>query len=163
MLLTRSPLYSPYRSMAFSFDLHVLSTPPAFVLSQDQTLRKYYEKLNIMTKSYERTRYIIIYCFGVSKNHLDPKRTRDMKTRPFSCLQRGYSVVKELAKKNPPGACTVQSPGRRGEYILSDPVSRPFSQISLFFRPHYVALRQQLPKGPDIPTPLSYRPGLRHL
>ena len=24
---------------AFSFDLHVLSTPPAFVLSQDQTLR----------------------------------------------------------------------------------------------------------------------------
>ena len=24
----------------FSFDLHVLSTPPAFVLSQDQTLNK---------------------------------------------------------------------------------------------------------------------------
>ena len=24
----------------FSFDLHVLSTPPAFVLSQDQTLQK---------------------------------------------------------------------------------------------------------------------------
>ena len=24
----------------FSFDLHVLSTPPAFVLSQDQTLRE---------------------------------------------------------------------------------------------------------------------------
>ena len=36
VLLTRSPLYSPRR--AFSFDLHVLSTPPAFVLSQDQTL-----------------------------------------------------------------------------------------------------------------------------
>ena len=26
--------------MRFSFDLHVLSTPPAFVLSQDQTLYK---------------------------------------------------------------------------------------------------------------------------
>ena len=26
----------------FSFDLHVLSTPPAFVLSQDQTLYKWY-------------------------------------------------------------------------------------------------------------------------
>ena len=26
----------------FSFDLHVLSTPPAFVLSQDQTLYKSY-------------------------------------------------------------------------------------------------------------------------
>ncbi|MCA5925038.1 hypothetical protein, partial [Curtobacterium oceanosedimentum] len=39
MLLTRSPLIHP-ASWASSFDLHVLSTPPAFVLSQDQTLRK---------------------------------------------------------------------------------------------------------------------------
>ena len=37
VLLTRAPLYSPLR--AFAFDLHVLSTPPAFVLSQDQTLQ----------------------------------------------------------------------------------------------------------------------------
>ena len=35
-LLTRAPLYSTRRS--FTFDLHVLSMPPAFVLSQDQTL-----------------------------------------------------------------------------------------------------------------------------
>ena len=34
-LLTRPPL-----GLATPFDLHVLSTPPAFVLSQDQTLRK---------------------------------------------------------------------------------------------------------------------------
>ena len=37
--------YSPVRHSstseeAFPFDLHVLSTPPAFVLSQDQTLRE---------------------------------------------------------------------------------------------------------------------------
>ncbi len=38
MLLTRSPLINGART-ASSFDLHVLSTPPAFVLSQDQTLR----------------------------------------------------------------------------------------------------------------------------
>ncbi len=37
VLLTRSPLIHPKAS---SFDLHVLSTPPAFVLSQDQTLRE---------------------------------------------------------------------------------------------------------------------------
>ena len=37
MLRTRSPVYSPLR--AFSLDLHVLGTPPAFVLSQDQTLQ----------------------------------------------------------------------------------------------------------------------------
>ena len=39
MLLTRSPL-SPAPKGWFSLDLHVLSTPPAFVLSQDQTLRE---------------------------------------------------------------------------------------------------------------------------
>ncbi len=37
-LLTRAPLYSFHRSGNFSFDLHVLGTPPAFILSQDQTL-----------------------------------------------------------------------------------------------------------------------------
>ena len=39
MLLTRSPL-SPEPKPWFSLDLHVLSAPPAFVLSQDQTLRE---------------------------------------------------------------------------------------------------------------------------
>ena len=40
--------YSPVRHLAdipkgpFSFDLHVLGTPPAFVLSQDQTLQFIY-------------------------------------------------------------------------------------------------------------------------
>src|ERR1700710_1416997 len=39
VLLTRSPLeYFPKE--AFPLDLHVLSTPPAFVLSQDQTLHE---------------------------------------------------------------------------------------------------------------------------
>jgi hypothetical protein len=39
VLLTRSPLGHPPEGEA-SLDLHVLSTPPAFVLSQDQTLRE---------------------------------------------------------------------------------------------------------------------------
>ena len=47
-LLTR---YSPVRHLVFTeintpFDLHVLSTPPAFVLSQDQTLQKNYFSKN---------------------------------------------------------------------------------------------------------------------
>ena len=51
-LLTRPPL--SYTRTSFSkllsvqriapFDLHVLGTPPAFVLSQDQTLRVLYQK-----------------------------------------------------------------------------------------------------------------------
>ena len=40
MLLTRSPLIQdPQKQVPSPFDLHVLSTPPAFVLSQDQTLQ----------------------------------------------------------------------------------------------------------------------------
>ena len=38
-LLTRSPLSPPSKARWIPFDLHVLSTPPAFVLSQDQTLQ----------------------------------------------------------------------------------------------------------------------------
>ena len=37
VLLTRSPLIQRASSLS-PFDLHVLSTPPAFILSQDQTL-----------------------------------------------------------------------------------------------------------------------------
>ena len=40
-LLTRSPLKLKPK-FKFPFDLHVLGTPPAFVLSQDQTLKKLY-------------------------------------------------------------------------------------------------------------------------
>ena len=50
MLLTRSPLEYP-ASEAFPFDLHVLSTPPAFVLSQDQTLHKNFQSEESGVKS----------------------------------------------------------------------------------------------------------------
>ena len=40
-LLTRSPL-SRKPKLSTPFDLNVLGTPPAFVLSQDQTLKKLY-------------------------------------------------------------------------------------------------------------------------
>ena len=39
VLLTRPPL-NPFPKKLHSLDLHVLGTPPAFVLSQDQTLNK---------------------------------------------------------------------------------------------------------------------------
>ena len=45
VLLTRSRL-CPRASPGSSLHLHVLSTPPAFVLSQDQTLREIHEKLS---------------------------------------------------------------------------------------------------------------------
>jgi hypothetical protein len=48
LLLTRSPLnftkhWTEVRCRSeIPFDLHVLGMPPAFILSQDQTLHKYY-------------------------------------------------------------------------------------------------------------------------
>ncbi len=42
MLLTRLPL-----GIATSFDLHVLGTPPALILSQDQTLHKSWSRLRL--------------------------------------------------------------------------------------------------------------------
>ena len=50
-LLTRPPLSiyftrPKFRSIYISLDLHVLGTPPAFILSQDQTLNKMVLKLS---------------------------------------------------------------------------------------------------------------------
>ena len=39
VLLSRLPLY-PNLAVGTSFDLHISGTPPAFILSQDQTLKK---------------------------------------------------------------------------------------------------------------------------
>ena len=51
VLLTRSPLEHPHQKVgAFPFDLHVLSTPPAFVLSQDQTLQPQHTMRVLCTK-----------------------------------------------------------------------------------------------------------------
>ena len=42
VLLTRPPLSTRYLAApGFALDLHVLGTPPAFILSQDQTLRRF--------------------------------------------------------------------------------------------------------------------------
>ena len=48
VLLTRPPL-NPFPKEFHSLDLHVLGTPPAFVLSQDQTLNK---KFNLFCSNY---------------------------------------------------------------------------------------------------------------
>ena len=42
MLLTRAPL-----CIATAFDLHVLGLPPAFILSQDQTLKLKFDPFDI--------------------------------------------------------------------------------------------------------------------
>jgi hypothetical protein len=57
VLRTRSPLI-PGPKSGSPFDLHVLSTPPAFVLSQDQTLRREMRSPGPEARGF-------ISCFGV--------------------------------------------------------------------------------------------------
>ena len=70
-LLTRSPL-SDHPKTITPFDLHVLGTPPAFVLSQDQTL-----EFNLL----QRFRCLVLFnfawsfrfsrcCLSITKNQL---------------------------------------------------------------------------------------------
>ena len=60
VLLTRSPLeYPPPRWRAFPFDLHVLSTPPAFVLSQDQTLQPQHTQKRMLHKTKQKQNKIV--------------------------------------------------------------------------------------------------------
>jgi len=65
LLLTRSPLYV-YPKTNVPFDLHVLATPPAFVLSQDQTLH-----------------------FNLSLNPNTRRHQRVLRRLKLSCLQTG--------------------------------------------------------------------------
>ena len=53
VLLTRSPLYSELPP--FARDLHVLGTPPALILSQDQTLQLNPELLDSGPKALVRS------------------------------------------------------------------------------------------------------------
>ena len=70
VLLTRSPLEHPHQKVgAFPFDLHVLSTPPAFVLSQDQTLQKNKQKItgkkqrNQQNNNKQQTLLMLMFAF----------------------------------------------------------------------------------------------------
>ena len=62
ILLTRPPL-SSIASYRFSFDLHVWSTPPAFVLSQDQTLhcQKVYVHYVLNKLIHARTSFFVVH------------------------------------------------------------------------------------------------------
>ena len=66
VLRTRAPLYSPLR--AFSLDLHVLGTPPAFVLSQDQTLQ-----FRVRSKAHRLFRDNVAWCTAICCNSRECK------------------------------------------------------------------------------------------
>ena len=51
VILTRSPLNLSEQAPWIPFDLHVLSTPPAFILSQNQTLHQDFSRTEVLYES----------------------------------------------------------------------------------------------------------------
>jgi hypothetical protein len=88
VILTRSPLNLPEQAPWIPFDLHVLSTPPAFILSQNQTLHQDFSRTEVLyesesqmkdsnfhlttTKSTGWTRCLLLTSFDERRDRLDP-------------------------------------------------------------------------------------------
>ena len=102
-LLTR---YSPVRHLVFTeintpFDLHVLSTPPAFVLSQDQTLQKNYFSKNRLALNYlfkSKNRLALNYLFKeIYLGHLLKADTAHSSVRKH-CALFSFQRTSDLSK-----------------------------------------------------------------
>ena len=109
MLLTRSPLEYP-ASRAFPFDLHVLSTPPAFVLSQDQTLHK----KNFRTKNPEK---------AVKSPNLTKRTNHHKPTKAGPCWRPKITTKKNKLPPQPDGA-------QKGDKKLNTITCQPIHQCS---------------------------------
>ena len=111
MLLTRSPLSPKSASTPWiPFDLHVLSTPPAFILSQDQTLQqkpktthqKQQAKKTIQTKSQTKN--------GSSQKTIQQKQTPTIKKQNVPKSSASKKQKQEKTKPPPKNkASPVQS------------------------------------------------------
>ena len=112
MLLTRSPL-SPGPKSWFSLDLHVLSAPPAFVLSQDQTLR---ERLGAPTierskqVSSVRARCSIVFQRKRRRVHVPSQADAHERSRRFTLLS--FQRPRRLCGNKKP---LTRTRGHRGE------------------------------------------------
>ncbi len=104
VLLTRSPL-SPGASSGFSFDLHVLGTPPAFVLSQDQTLRR-----------------DLGHPEGLPRSVLRHSQTPEGVSRGRSCVRRAEPSLAATVRFTRRCHPAVRRPTRRPDDWLADPV-----------------------------------------
>ena len=95
-LLTRPPL--SYKSLGFiitPFDLHVLSTPPAFILSQDQTL---IIKVFHLKSDKSGFRNFTVSRFSCSLNFFLPSRPQSgLSGLEFSGMHY-CSVIKDLCR-----------------------------------------------------------------
>ena len=117
VLLTRPPLDNVSSGRSFpiriSFDLHVLGTPPAFILSQDRTLIKSASLTKSIIRSSERFKFspsqnalslfFLNYCKSLFSLHISVLLN-------FLCRNSGFSFfLEELLFKNLQGLCIIRS------------------------------------------------------
>lgn len=149
MLLTRSPLEYP-ASRAFPFDLHVLSTPPAFVLSQDQTLHK-----KISEQQHPKTKAV-----------KSPNLTKTNHHKPHK-KQAHAGIKKLLQRKNKQPPPTRQGTKRRGtkvehNHMPTNPSMQPKHQ-TVFKKmriptPHRHTPTNKPPQGSLANRPINTQP-----
>ena len=117
VLLTRPPLDNVSSGRSFPiripFDLHVLGTPPAFILSQDRTLIKSAFLAKSIIRSSERFKFspsqnalslfFLNYCKSLFSLHISVLLN-------FLCRNSGFSFfLEELLFKNLQGLCIIRS------------------------------------------------------
>ena len=133
VLLTRSPLYRPARRQAFAFDLHVLGTPPAFVLSQDQTL-----ELNCNSRS--------------TAGKPEPLFERPFAPRVPYLQTRSTSKDKNVLDRDRPLARLLRMP-----ILLSKIHRSPSGELPLTPAPHPTGRTPRV--SPTLPPPPTPRQG----
>ena len=101
-LLTRPPLSHPKIirriSQGASFDLHVLGTPPAFILSQDQTLKNKQDVSSSLKDHWSH--YCFFFWVRTMFSSMDPSADITRFRTPLNWIERSrlfcYSVINLL-------------------------------------------------------------------
>ena len=108
---------------AFAFDLHVLSTPPAFVLSQDQTLQLHIPaKITSNQTRVQSLKNQFGPLFLSSSQRSIPARTTSRFSRPATFLSSKKNPTRQLLFSAAPKKRTGQRPAlnskQRSAYVL---------------------------------------------
>ena len=127
-LLTRSPLYLSRRT--FAFDLHVLGTPPAFVLSQDQTLQ-----FKPVSKCVRSTNQTYDAWLVISKDDRDGRQKRPFATAVSDCqkltVKCSHTSQPNFQRAHVPN---IPCDGRRNIWVLFEMINLLSTLYFIFFR-----------------------------
>ena len=138
-LFTRySPVrHSPITEVIGSFDLHVLSMPPAFILSQNQTL-KFNCLKSLLAKSSNGSNYLLSLCwlaFKVTLFKYFEKINGNYLSFAYCQIKSHFFLIPFLIFLKQATACTAWLPPRQLVYNTTSllPLSTIFSCFFKFF------------------------------